>query len=299
MDVRPVRGDADIEICFDIYLSAINGVRPAGTPDVTPDDVVWLPVSLRHFGATDPDRSLFALDGDRPVAFGCAFQRDSFWFLSELMVLPDAQAAGVGRTLLEALLPPEGERPSVTLATTVEAHQPVSTMLYASVGIVPQVPLYWLDNLRDPAVFPALPDGVEAADLDLDVHGEGLDRLDRAVLGYGRRVDHAIWLRDADRARVYREAGGDIVGYGYMVDGWLCPVASLDELLTAAIMRDLVDGIEDTSEIIVGVMSNAPALLPLLLAAGMRADEDGAKLLYCSNGRVPPPSYLFYSGAHP
>jgi hypothetical protein len=78
---------------------------------------------------------------------------------------------------------------------------------------------------------------------------------------------------------------------------WLAPVASIDEVITAGIVRDLLSDYQrEVRGVTIPVAGIARRLLPLLLGAGMRADEGGAKILYSSNGRVPAPAYLFYAG---
>ncbi len=69
---------------------------------------------LAHLRATDPERFLVAVrpgaDGaERVVAFASASRREHVWFLAMLFVLPDEQARGLGRALLEAVLPAGGD----------------------------------------------------------------------------------------------------------------------------------------------------------------------------------------------
>jgi GNAT superfamily N-acetyltransferase len=308
MEIRPVAGAAEREACFDIFMRAMNDLEERrGRDAIDPADMLWMPTSLDHFGRTDPEGMLLALDGDDPVAFGFALRRETFWFLSYLFVLPAAQGNGLGRTLLERLLPAGPERSSAQLALVVEAAQPVSTMLYATVGISPRVPLYWLDGTPRPGALPAVPDGVAIEALSVERHADEIDRLDRKLLGYARPADHAMWIGQAQAARAYR-ADGELVGYGYHAPGdWICPIGALDEELTAAIVGDLAsveggghghgDGHGD-GKITVQVGGSAGTLLRLLLRAGLRSEE-GAHLLYCSNGRVPPPSYVMYGGFLP
>lgn len=302
MEIRPVVGPHEQEVCFDIFLKASNELgERLGEPAIEPKDVEWMPASLAHFAATDPERLVFAVEGGQPIAFGCAFQRERFWFISELMVLPESQGSGVGRALMDALLPSEPERSSMTLATVVESRQPVATMLYARYGIVPRVPLYWLSELPSRDGLPEMAKGVEAHPLSLEEHLEAIGRLDRDLLGYTRPQDHQMWARDAERASVYLGRDGSIVGYGYRApDDWISPVAAADESLTAAIVRDLLEDYPgEVRNVTIGIAGTAAGLLPELLRAGMRADEGGAKLLYCSNGRVPPPAYLLYGAYLP
>jgi GNAT superfamily N-acetyltransferase len=301
MEVRPVSGADDQAVCLDIFLRSMNDLLAQhGKAPAERDDVMWVPASVTHFATTDPQRLVLAVDGGRPVAFGCAFQRERFWFLAFLFVLPESQSSGVGRAVLEALLPPLPERATMHLATVVESDQPVSTMLYAGYGMVPRVPLYWLRDLPGIDGLPELPGDLRAGPLSLDDRQDAMDQLDRRLLGYARPQDHRLFASEAERARVYVADDGSLKGYGYrMPDDWVCPVAAVDESITAAIVRDLLTGYSgDLKKVTIQIAGTAGRLLPLLLRAGMRA-SGGAQLLYCSNGRVPSPSYLPYGGHLP
>ena len=301
MDTRPVSLPDDLDRCIDVWLKAMNDVgEKQGDPPIAAEDVEWLAPSLTHLATTDPDRFLLVERSGEVIAFGCAFERNDFWFLSELMVLPESQGAGIGTKLLDAMLPVPPKRPGMTFATVVESRQPVSTLLYVRYGIVPLVPIYWLSGIRNLDALPALPDGVGAEDLDLDRDGPEIDRLDASCLGYSRRVDHRMFAHESDGGWVYRDRTGGLVAYAYRQPGhWVCPSAAVDAGLTGAILGDFVErGLVPQEEVTIEVADNTGELLPTLIRAGMRSDE-GARLIYSSTGRVPPPSYLHFGGYHP
>jgi GNAT superfamily N-acetyltransferase len=301
VEIRQVSGLEDQRVCADIFVRAIDNLHERlGQPPMDTSDLEWLPASLAYFAEVDPERLVLAVEDGAPVAFGCAMRRERFWFLSYLFVLPDAQARGVGRALLEHLLPPEAERSSMDLATVVESRQPVSTMLYSRYGIVPQTPLYWMTHLPGIDGLPHLATGVHARPIDLEIDGEAIDALDRALLGYARPQDHRMWVRTSKTARVYLEADGSLAGYAYHgADDWLTPLAARDEALVAGMIRNLLEGhTGSTDDLVVQIAGGSAVLLPQLLAAGMRSDE-GAQMIYCSTGRVPGPGYLLYAGYHP
>ena len=63
-----------------------------------------------HVLATDPERFLVAAridpaGGERLVGFVAATRRDLVWFLSMLFIRPADQDAGIGRALLEGVMP--------------------------------------------------------------------------------------------------------------------------------------------------------------------------------------------------
>jgi GNAT superfamily N-acetyltransferase len=302
MDIRLGSVD-DLDVCLDLWLRAENelGAR-LGEPPIATDDVEWLPSSLAHLATTDPLRFLLASDGSTAVGFGLAFERDDFWYLSELMVAPEVQGRGIGTALLTALLPDPARRVGMTLATAVESRQPVSTMLYARFGIVPRVPLYWLEGIRDLEALPALPADIDVRpiDLDADADADAVDRLDEVRLGYARSQDHRMFLREGEGGWIYVAADGTAAGYAYVQPGaWPCPVAARDERFSAAIIRDLIStGRIAADKVTIQIGGDSGTLLPLLTRAGMRSDK-GAQLIYCSNGAVPQPGYLHFGGYQP
>jgi GNAT superfamily N-acetyltransferase len=301
MEIRQVSGLEDRQVCADIFVRAIDDLHQRqGQPPMDTSEIGWLPASLTHLAETDPEGLVLAFEDGTPVAFGCAMRRERFWFLSYLFVLTHAQGSGVGRAILEHLLPPEAERSSMDLATVVESRQPISTMLYARYGMVPQAPLYWLTHLPGLEGLPHLARDVHARPIELDAAGEELDRFDRSLLGYSRPQDHRMWVREATTARLYVGDDGSLAGYGYHgSDDWLTPVAARDEALVAGILRDLLEAhTGSVQDAIVQISGGSVLLLPQLLKAGMRSDE-GAQMIYCSNGRVPGPGYLLYAGYHP
>jgi GNAT superfamily N-acetyltransferase len=301
VEIRQVSGLEDQRICADIFVRSIDSLHERnGQPPTDTSDMGWLPASLAYFAEADPEGLVLALEDGAPVAFGCAMRRERFWFLSYLFVLPDAQAKGVGRALLEHLLPPEAERSSMDLATVVESRQPVSTMLYSRYGIVPRTPLYWMTHLPGIEGLPRLAAGVRARPIELETDGEAIDAFDRALLGYARPQDHRMWVRTSKTARVYLGDDGSLAGYGYHgADDWLTPLAARDEALVAGMIRDLLEAhTGPTEDLVVQISGGSAVLLPQLLAAGMRSDE-GAQMIYCSTGRVPGPGYLLYAGYHP
>ena len=193
-----------------------------------------------HTLATDPTRFQVAERrgrGGKPrlIAFGSAVERGPMWFLSMLFVDPAEQARGLGRGLLERILPEDldGRR----LATCTDSAQPVSNGLYASFGIVPRMPfLNLLGRPRDGWQPPPLPPGVAAARATPLPDGRlaapdqhELDELDREVNGWAHPEDHAFDLRERPWLFRYRDGAGRLVGYGYTSEvGRAGPIAVRD-----------------------------------------------------------------------
>ena len=109
LTLRPATAD-ELEACADIWRLSINDyVARLGQPEV-PSEIAPLLRLYRHLHGTDPERFVVAHDGERPVAFAAAVQRERLWFLSMCFVLPHLQGSGLGRRLLDAAGPAPATR---------------------------------------------------------------------------------------------------------------------------------------------------------------------------------------------
>jgi hypothetical protein len=226
-------------------------------------------------------------------AFVVAVVRDRLWFLSMLFVRPPAQGRGLGRTLLHAVLPAEdGSSPaSAWHATATDSAQPISNGLYASLGMVPRMPLLRLVGLPERSgAFPDLPDGVDATTFEeIDGTGGGLGSsalaaelaaLDRDTLGAERAVDHAFLADEGRGGFLYHDRTGAAVGYGYTSEsGRVGPIAVADVALLGAVVGHLVAVVRPRGAFGVWVPGSAGEAIVPLLRSGFRFD--GFPVLLC------------------
>lgn len=242
--------EADLPDCERLWREGLNGyLGQFGFPDVPLENP-----SLRrlhaHTLATDPSRFwVGGLAGGQLDGFGSAVQRGAVWFLSMLFVTPAAQGRGLGRGLLDRLLP-DPARNSV-LATATDTAQPISNALYASLGIIPRMPLF---NLVGRPAEGFEPEPLAAGITSRPFGEAGSDRedleiaeLDREILGYGHPEDHAYIRRESRMGFAYRDEAGRLQGYGYASPaGRVGPIAArraellgpiLGHVLTAVIPR--------------------------------------------------------------
>jgi GNAT superfamily N-acetyltransferase len=274
---RPGRPD-DLPACNRIWRESIDAyLLPMGLPPLPTDNP-----SLRRLHAhtlrTDPERFMVAERRGRGgqarvVAFGSAVERGDVWFLSMLFVEPREQARGLGRALLGRMLPagPEGR----VLATCTDSAQPISNGLYASLGIVPRMPLFNLiGRPRDGAESPPLPEGIrsqrigdhEAWQADPEVHA-----LDRSLLGFAHPQDHAFVLDEPRRCFAYRTRDGRLAGYGYAGEvGRVGPIAVTDAALLAPVLSHLLRAVEPRGASSVWIAGDAGDAIRVAIAAGLR-----------------------------
>ena len=224
--LRPATVD-DLEECARIWREGIDDYqRPMNFPP-QPDSPGLRRIHA-HTLATDPTRFWVAVSRghglapgpERVIGFGSAVDRAGLWFLSMLFVEPGEQGRGVGRAILDQIMPPLEDRR--VLGTATDSAQPISNGLYASLGIAPRMPLFHLIGRPDrPEALPPLPPGIEAeriaddeAEAWLTDDGE-MAELDREVVGFAHPQDHRFVLAAPRSLFVYRDRAGRLVGYGY------------------------------------------------------------------------------------
>jgi GNAT superfamily N-acetyltransferase len=282
----------DLPACGAIWRHALNDYMGRLNMPEVPDDLAAILRLHRHLLATDPAGFLVAeqatADGKRMVAFGSAVQRDTVWFLSMLFVMPDVQATGIGRNLLERLLPAPG---SATLATCTDAAQPISNGLYASHGIVPRMPLLRLVGLPDrPTELPRLPDGVHPirfAEVDRNddrMGGAALDHelaaLDRDAAGFEHPADHAMVAAEGRTGFLYLGPDGGPIGYGYASEsGRVGPIAVRDAAMIGPVIAHLVTTIRPRGAFGMWLPGAAEETFAPLIRAGFRLE--GFPCLLC------------------
>lgn len=292
--LRAARAD-ELPACAEVWRAGLDGYGPrVGRPPMisSPGPLVAL---LAHLRRTDPDRFLVAArseaDGtERVVAFASASRRDHVWFLGMLFVHPDEQARGLGRALLEAVLPADGDL--VALATCTDAAQPISNALYARYGLVPRMPVLELVGRPERAAPAELPGGVRVVPFELLAAGPAdgpgprrlaaaLEALDRATLGYGHPQDHAYLEESGRRGHLYEAGDGRILGYGYVSPvGRLGPLAVEDAALLPGVLGHLLRAVEPAGAFSAWVPGAAGAAVTSLLDAGLRIEDFPALLCW-------------------
>jgi hypothetical protein len=287
---RPVRPE-ELEACTEIWRESINDyTRRLNQPDLQAETGPLLRL-YTHLQATDPDRFVVATQpdgagddgGEQIVAFAAALQRERLWFLSMCFVRPRIQAAGVGRRLLAEVgpRPTNGAAGEPTVrATATDSAQPISNALYASVGMVPRVPLLNLIGLPERHdAFGTLPTGVTPIPFEVlarqghDELAATVDALDRDSLGVAHPIDHAYLREESRRGWLYRGPDGMALAYGYATEaGRIGPVASRDADLLAPILGHLSSAVAPRGAFAIWLPGTADRAVVATLQAGFRLE---------------------------
>lgn len=272
--------EADLPDCHRVWRDALDGYLGGLNVPKLPEDNPGVRRLHAHALATDPGRFLVAEltnhagDG-RVVAFGSAVERGRLWFLSMLFVEPGEQARGLGRAVLERMLPlPLDGR---VLATCTDSAQPVSNGLYATLGIVPRMPMFSLVGRPAPEfAWPALPDGVRAervADPVAWRDGEELLAFDTAVLGFTHPQDHRFVQEEPRHAFAFRGRDGGLVGYGYAGEiGRVGPIAVADRALLTPVLGHLLRSVEPRGASAVWLPGATDDAIATAISAGLRIE---------------------------
>ena len=314
--IRPATA-ADLPVCAAIWRDSLNDYLGRLAQPEIPDDLVSILRLYDHLHVTDPSTFLVAVAPDSGAraprmgsraagstaidGFAVVVRRDVLSFLSMLFVRPTAQARGLGRALLAATgidRSPDadstsgaGEGGGARRATATDTAQPISNGLYASLGIVPRIPLFRLVGLPSRAdAFDKLPDGVEAIAFDEvgdapDGLGRSalaaeLDALDQDAAGFSRQPDHAFQLREGRVGFLFRDREGQAVGYGYTSEaGRVGSVAVRDAVLLGPVVGFLVRAVQPRGAFGLWVPGTAGGAIVPLLRAGFRFD--GFPVLLC------------------
>ena len=285
----------DNHACFEILRAAVNDLaRRIGAETFGEDDPegTWRrfrPFS-EHLTRTAAEFWVAsAPDGGQIVGFARSIDRDGLFELTEFFVTPGAQAAGIGRQLLERAFPLGRGEPRVIIAT-VDLR---ALSRYFRSGVVARVPIA---SFTGTARRSEVASNLEIAPVDADDEDFGsVDAIDDAVLGHRRTVDHR-WFRTQREGYLYRRAGA-IVGYGYVgrLEGAgsgpfaVLEAADLPAAMAHAESRRSEFGAADMS---FEVPLNSKIALEYLLARGYRMDQF-LTLLLTSEPMRPLDGYLF------
>jgi GNAT superfamily N-acetyltransferase len=220
---------ADSRAVFDVFASSLSDFcTRSGMP---PADNVW----------ADPEFVAGAWERREPLFAHLARTAEHFWVaesegqvvgyarstlndgvreLTEYFVLPGYQSGGVGRELLARAFPPNGARRKLILATTDSRAQ----ARYLKSGVYPRFTIQYMYRMPEKVEMEtnltcqraaATPEVIEAA-----------GRIDQALFGFRRDVDHEFLLNDRQGYLWYRD--GQAVGYSYLGKG-TGPIALLNE----------------------------------------------------------------------
>jgi ribosomal protein S18 acetylase RimI-like enzyme len=268
---RPARPE-DIEPAAALITRAVNDLRARHG---LPPSFTARPSQFARFCLTQDSDGLWAAEAAGAlVGFGFAWVVDGFWFLAQLFVKPDVQARGIGQELLSRTLAPEKRHGTANRALITFAYNRTSTALYIRNGMYPREPLYRMEAPAELVAarlsknaYQTAPAGPEAP--------AWMARIDEAVLGFRRDTHHGFLGAQGTPRAIRITASGEPVGYAYIFEGHIgplaiAPTADAAAVVAAAVQNALVDRPQRLSMIVPGA---ADHVLRLASGLGFRIED--------------------------
>lgn len=194
--------ESDLASMYAVYY--LNEVSEAEGVAALPSQAV--PATLRHVFESG---TMYVAEQDGDIlAFAGSITRGPITFLTDLFVRPKTQSGGLGKTLLQHVLP--SEQP---IHCTMSSTDPRAQALYIRFGMQPAFPHFNLQWQKRAHEEPS------PADLEV-VEGQtgdpALVEWDAQISGRTRPVDHTFWIRQQQSVPLWFRKRGVTVGYGYV-----------------------------------------------------------------------------------
>jgi GNAT superfamily N-acetyltransferase len=263
----------DLVQAYNVYYQ--NELLEATNP---PFPAAGFSQELQHIFSTG---TMYVADEDGQIlGFASAITRGPVTFLTDLFVLPTIQSSGLGKTLLQLVLPLDG-----LIHCTMTSTDPRAQALYIRSGMQPHYPnfnLRWQGSTVDDQPI----DNNEKIDIEIiegDAGDPALVQWDTRISGRERAVDHKFWVTQQQAVLVWFIRRRATLGYAYIRLGvgslWfpkMCVVGpigvSAPEDAAACVLAAVQWAQKHAAVIRIDVPGPHPVLAPLL--------ERGFRIVY-------------------
>jgi GNAT superfamily N-acetyltransferase len=231
------------------------------------------PTFARFSLEDDADGLWVAEDACEIVGFAFSWVCGDLWFLAQLFVSPDRQGCGIGPALLERTLAHAERSNARTKALVTFAFNTVSQGLYMRLGLFPRCPIYSVQVAREVVAGRLNDERLHGVPIEsTPAHLSTLTDIDIRALGISRAKHHRFLMADSATRGFLLYAGDECVGYVYLADGHVGPLAVTHRASLAAAFRTALilaaeSGAPNLSAFLPGPCE---AALAVALATGMR-----------------------------
>jgi GNAT superfamily N-acetyltransferase len=212
---------------FEVFVSAImdysermNVMAITGGNDPAVLESLWQKrKSMFEYLAESAAQFWVAESAGEIIAYARSIEQNGMQELTEFFVSPHQQSSGVGRELLSRTFSKSKARYRTIIATLDER----ALYRYMKLGVYGRFPLKYFYRKAEKVDVET---HLKIEPLQIGLHMEDLNRIDRAILDHTREHQHR-WVATTRAGFVYQR-DGKIVGYGY-VGSNTGPFAVLDE----------------------------------------------------------------------
>jgi GNAT superfamily N-acetyltransferase len=184
----------------------VEGITSGSDPEVLQS--LWQKRrSMFEFLARTAAQFWVAERDGRIVGYARSVEHDGHQELTEFFVSPDQQSAGVGGELLSRAFPPTSARYRCIIATLDER----ALYRYLKMGVYGRFSLNYFHRKAEKVDVQT---DLKIEPLQLALHFEALNRIDREIVGHARAVVHQ-WIVTTRDGYIYKR-NANIVGYGYV-----------------------------------------------------------------------------------
>lgn len=185
------------------------------------------PPNFQAFSLADDPEGLWVADDDGElVGFAWSWVCGELWFLARLFVAPDRQSDGIGNQLISRTFAHAEMRGASVKALITFTFNNVSQGLYIRHGLFPRFSIYMVSVPRDRLAARLAEPRLRLESLGATTTGfDELAPIDAGALGFSREKHHRYLLNDGTTSGFTIHAGSECVGYVYISDGHIGPLA--------------------------------------------------------------------------
>jgi ribosomal protein S18 acetylase RimI-like enzyme len=220
---RPARTE-DLPRAAELVVHSLNELceRHGFSPIATVRPPIFSQFSLRD----DPNGLWVAEETDQIRGFAFSWVAGELWFLAQLFVSPDQQGRGIGQELLKRTFEHAVKANTAVKALITTAFNSVSQGLYIQHGLFPRCPIYNFSAEREELTNRLSGEILYYEPLEANPYYlDHLAKIDASALGVPRTKHHRFLIDDGASRGVLLYEEDECVGYAYVADGHIGPLA--------------------------------------------------------------------------
>jgi hypothetical protein len=177
-------------------------------------------------------------EADQIRGFAFSWVAGELWFLAQLFVSPGQQGRGIGRELLNRTFEHATKAKTALKALITPAFNSVSQGLYIQYGFIPRFPIYNFSAEREELIKRLSGETLRCEPLENDPYHLGyLTKIDASALGVPRAKHHSFLINDGVSRGVLLYAADECVGYAYVAEGHIGPLAVIRKTALDSVFR--------------------------------------------------------------